>query len=542
MRTLSRNKKQDRLCKERNQQMDKIPIPKKVINAMTRSMQQDHLIYYSRKGRYAQLTCSVTGQTEKYLVEDFVEGYEELCIKSIEKPVHKMRTEKCPCCGNQGFYIAEGRRKNLFHSIESVTYKAMGEQMLCGRIIEMTVWYRENDMNMPWDERVSIGECKRLYYDGIEQRMYRDYKKHGYCGTYWDYKKESWGVSNYNIAGGMVEYNAHEIYKTFLRYFDLAKIKGDRYFYLGILAENPELELLQKVGAHTLSTQLINGFSIRRDYKKSKPWERYRISKEMWNVVVKENKSIRFVEAAQKVREYEMQETRENVDIMYKLYEEGCKWPPQYIFQFATPKKLFNYLSKEHYRTRYETYRHYYDYIEAARECGYDLFNSVYLFPKDLEQKHDEMVARRNLIRDRKKIEEKEQKYTNIEKQYKKNSKKYTYKSGEFLIRPAMSAREIIEEGQQMHHCVGGDNYLSSHNTGKTFILLMRRVNAPEKPYCTIEIKDDKILQWYQAHDKKPDVDIIQPWIDKYIKHLKRAKKVKEGKKNGTNNIELAAG
>lgn len=65
MRNLSRSKRQDRLCAERNKIMDKTPIPKKVINAMSKSMQQDHFIYYKRKGRYVELACTVTGKKEE---------------------------------------------------------------------------------------------------------------------------------------------------------------------------------------------------------------------------------------------------------------------------------------------------------------------------------------------------------------------------------------------------------------------------------------------------------------------------------------------
>ena len=75
-----------------------------------------------------------------------------------------------------------------------------------------------------------------------------------------------------------------------------------------------------------------------------------------------------------------------------------------------------------------------------------------------------------------------------------------------------------------MHHCVGGDTYLSRHNDEKSYILLLRRSEEPEIPYATIEIEDNRygirILQWYQAHDKKPDKEILDPWLDKYLAWL----------------------
>lgn len=103
------------------------------------------------------------------------------------------------------------------------------------------------------------------------------------------------------------------------------------------------------------------------------------------------------------------------------------------------------------------------------------------------------------------------------------------------MIRPAASAGEIIEEGRELHHCVGGDYYLSKHSNGTSYILFMRYKKSPGIPLCTIEIKDKKIVQWYEAHDQKQDKEIIQPWLDKYIKHLKE-------EEHGTNRTELAAG
>ena len=88
-----------------------------------------------------------------------------------------------------------------------------------------------------------------------------------------------------------------------------------------------------------------------------------------------------------------------------------------------------------------------------------------------------------------------------------------------------MNAKEIIMEGRILHHCVGGDNYLRKHNNGETAILFLRKVESPDEPYYTIEIKNTKILQWYGLRDGKPDKEIIEPWLDEYVEHLSSSKK-----------------
>lgn len=41
--------------------------------------------------------------------------------------------------------------------------------------------------------------------------------------------------------------------------------------------------------------------------------------------------------------------------------------------------------------------------------------------------------------------------------------------------------------------------------------------------YVTVEIDSEvpNILQWYGAHDKKPDQENIQKWLNSYIRMLR---------------------
>lgn len=87
-------------------------------------------------------------------------------------------------------------------------------------------------------------------------------------------------------------------------------------------------------------------------------------------------------------------------------------------------------------------------------------------------------------------------------------------------------------EGRFLHHCVGGDNYLRRHNDGERFILMLRTRKEPEVPYITVEIdQEDRILQWYGAHDKKPDRERMQSWIDAYTTRLKLGGSGRESEK-----------
>ena len=165
--------------------------------------------------------------------------------------------------------------------------------------------------------------------------------------------------------------------------------------------------------------------------------------------------------------------------------------------------------------------RKYIDYIKMRKEQGYDLHNSVYLFPRNLDIAHDALLEEINKDKIEKRKAEIALRYPDIEKNYRKLCYRYSCQTEDYLIRPARSAVEIMREGRILHHCVGSDNYLDKHNRGVSYILFLRRRTKPEEPYITIEIKGEHIVQWYGAYDKKPDATIIAELLRQYTKKLK---------------------
>ena len=189
------------------------------------------------------------------------------------------------------------------------------------------------------------------------------------------------------------------------------------------------------------------------------------------------------------------------------------------ILKYTTPTKLKNYFKKmkidinenDDYKKRNSKHserREYYDYIRMRRENGYDMTNSIYLFPKDIHLRHNEMVLEKEKADLDKRIEEVNKKYTSIAKKYKQIARRYSAAAGGLIIRPAKNAGEIVLEGRVLHHCVGGDNYLQKHNSGISYILFLRKADNQDMPFVTVEIKDEKIFQWYGAYDTKPEEKI----------------------------------
>ena len=164
----------------------------------------------------------------------------------------------------------------------------------------------------------------------------------------------------------------------------------------------------------------------------------------------------------------------------------------------------------------------YLDYLDMRAKLGYDMTNTVYLYPRNLADAHSRMVAESNAREADKRKQEAEERYPDIAKKYKSLCKTFRYADDTYLIRPARSASEIIDEGRILHHCVGSDTYLDRHNKQKSIILFLRFKETPKAPYVTVEIDPKfQIKQWYGAHDRKPDEKNLQKWLNRYTTMLK---------------------
>ncbi len=252
-------------------------------------------------------------------------------------------------------------------------------------------------------------------------------------------------------------------------------------------------------------------------------------------------KNVELVAAYKKLKKGNVKTTFEEIvqhvrtlshDINYIKFVGVC-------LEFETvPRRFIKYLERYTggchaggYRHISSIYRHWTDYIEAAKAIGYDLNEYTVCFPKDLQAAHDIATAEHNrrlqaereaerAKRDAEYAAKHTEEIRKAEEIRKTRSKKYTYQASGFIIRPARDADEIIAEGRSLSHCVGG--YADRHMKGKLTICFLRREEAPDKPFITIELDMDGRL--VQAHgyrneqDGAPDPEkayafILKPWL-----------------------------
>jgi len=109
------------------------------------------------------------------------------------------------------------------------------------------------------------------------------------------------------------------------------------------------------------------------------------------------------------------------------------------------------------------------DTIDLLRHFGKDTNSPKYVCPADLKSEHDRLVEKRNRQKERERTEEQRRKAIEDEKQYLKAKGIFfglVFADSLIRVKVIESVEEMIEEGRQMHHCVGG-----YHNRENSLIL-----------------------------------------------------------------------
>lgn len=186
------------------------------------------------------------------------------------------------------------------------------------------------------------------------------------------------------------------------------------------------------------------------------------------------------------------------------------------------PAKLADYLSHGQTTIPENEAQTYKDYLDMAKALGWDLKNDTIKLPKDLHRRHDEAAIEINIKLAGEGIKLADDSLI-------KRRAKYNFEMGDYLIRCAVSANEIIREGKTLQHCVGG--YAQRHMSGALTICFLRRKDAPHKSLYTIEMQGNRLIQVHgfqndrnAANPRMTMAWIIKPWLDWIAKGSKRDK------------------
>ncbi len=102
------------------------------------------------------------------------------------------------------------------------------------------------------------------------------------------------------------------------------------------------------------------------------------------------------------------------------------------------------------------------DYLDLLRQFGKDTRNAYYVCPADLHREHDRYVAKRRAQIDREQKEKKRQRAIEDEQRFLEEKSRFfgiEFTDGEISVRVLESVEEVMQEGDELHHCVFTNSY-----------------------------------------------------------------------------------
>lgn len=230
-------------------------------------------------------------------------------------------------------------------------------------------------------------------------------------------------------------------------------------------------------------------------------------------------------------REYEVTEQCQDVGI--RATWEQIQRMAQYARNFAiymrhsTPHKMLKYIeglkSEGPCAMRNQEVNDYHDYLQLAAGLGYNLDDDWILYPKNLKERHDQLTEEQNERKVELEKESDDKKDRNLKRTIKRKGwTRYEMEIEQLLIRLPECAHEIRKEGNAQHHCVA--TYIDQMVAGETCILFIRKKEAPDKGYYTVEVKDDEVIQVRGKYNVAPSED-VEEFMKIFKKNLRKVER-----------------
>ncbi|MGM0869595.1 MAG: PcfJ domain-containing protein [Bacillota bacterium] len=195
------------------------------------------------------------------------------------------------------------------------------------------------------------------------------------------------------------------------------------------------------------------------------------------------------------------------------------------ILRYSSLRRAWSYLTKQIEKERKnrslsfsQMLTQWRDYLRDCITLELDLHSDSTVFPRNLYRAHQNTIKQV-------KIKANQELDKQIAIRVKALSELQFELDGLFL-RPALSSQELIDEGKMLKHCVG--TYAERYAKGQTSLFVLRKKSEPDKPFYTVEVKENRINQAYGRENCLPTKE-VQAFIDAF-RAEKLVKKSKERK------------
>ncbi len=314
------------------------------------------------------------------------------------------------------------------------------------------------------------------------------------------------------IAGTPFQYCAWQRYG----YEDVLK-------YLPLVAKYPSVEILTKAGLDNFVKAKIYGYKTFSaiNWSKSKLHHIFKVSKQDFQLLRENNignslyQASDFLFKAWVVQQWRKEKSKMSIDELQNFMKGFDVEDDMKTFKFrrfTSIHRLFNYANKQfekdkkHFTRCHQVLITWRDYLNDCQKLKIHIEDAI-IFPKSLRKAHEETIKRVKYYEDELMRKKARDRYEKI--------KHYEFELGQLKIVVPHTAKEIIDEGNKLSHCVGG--YAQQHVDGQTTILFIRNTKKPDESFYTVEVKNEKVLQVHGTKNK-PATEDVQTFIDEFKK------------------------
>ena len=471
---------------------------------------------------------------------------------------------ECPFCKSKVTYKAKGKLARVIKDTRDFIYVDRQEK---GFLIRYFWASREIR-----DGKIKEGHIKEMLFE---------YKR-----CFWTVEKKSlrkeayeWGVYHQRgpcrwipdsgdiISAGLYPDNLPQAWEhTAMKYSGidiLAKNYNGILPYEGaipIYMEFPKFEWICKMGLNNLAANIVNKYSFYYlstdviDYKANTIYEILGLTKVNTKILQEIDGNTDELDLLRESQKLSIQMSAEEVKEYYEVF--GCdikllrkkgnrisfhkffKYFDKEIERYIDKKPKEKLKREELIELKRNMVNDWKDYLRWCSELKYNLDNMFIYMPNNFKQVHDRVAKEYKDLKDRKAAAEKKRRDKLVAKKMqklKKDMEEIFSKNvgvdalnikgkGLILIVPANSAA-IKEEGEALHHCVG--TYIERVAKGETAIFFIRKENEPDKPYYTLEWRDNKVIQC-RGMNNCSVTDKVKAFVQTFEEKMNEQLKAKE--------------
>jgi len=201
------------------------------------------------------------------------------------------------------------------------------------------------------------------------------------------------------------------------------------------------------------------------------------------------------------------------------------------ISRHLSVEKICNYMRKQAgirdgKRSVSDIWRDWNDYVRMMEKMKMDCGRELLLKPKDLAIAHNELVAALSMKDSGREISERKKRYRAAQELMESGKlKKYEYSDGKYCIVAPEGIQDIYGEGLTLRHCIHTcDIYFQRIDIGETYLLFLRRAEAPDTPWYTLEVEPGGNIRQKKSvlNEAYKDLDDALPFLREWQQRVKR--------------------